>query len=382
MYHHPDHEQGTDGGDGLIVPYGLRVRPPEALKTKRWRQLATLIGPFLALGVMVAAVWVLMRILRDVKLADVYAAASAMSITQVAASIGLVALSYCFLILYDLLALNHIGKRVTLAAVSVGGFVSFALANTIGFVLLVAGGVRYRIYGPSGITAPDVGVITVMSGLTFALSAMVVLGVSLLLAPGFATVVNGLPGWVNFTIGLSIVIALGGYLGWVASGRKSLTMSGYEISLPGPLSTAGLIATGVGDMVCAAGALYMLVPGDPGTGFPIFVGLFAAAITLGLLSHVPGGVGVFESIMLLAVPNIPLEKMLASLLVFRVIYYLLPMLVAMVTFGWYEARRAPVIERMRSTGRLIRLLGHTISRSARELFQKIESEFRKRPGSY
>ena len=382
MFQHPDHEQGPDGSDGQIVPYGLRVRGPERLNVKRWRQTAKLLSPLIGVAVMVAAVWVLVRILRNVKLDSVYAGLSAMHFTSVLAAIALVATSYICLIGYDFVSLQHLGKRLSLAAVAVGGFVSFALANTLGFVLLTAGSVRYRVYGPAGVTAADVAVITIMSGLTFALSAVLIMGVALLLAPQFASVVNNLPSWINFTLGLIIVAALGGYIGWVSSGRKAVRWSGYEISLPGPVSTLAQLASGVGDMVCASGALYLLLPSDPGTGFPIFVGLFAAAITLGLLSHVPGGVGVFESIMLLAVPNIPLEKMLASLLVFRVLYYLLPMIVAIVVYGWYEARQAPLMGRLRNTVRMLKIGCIAAMRSARSLARRIEAEFRKRPGPY
>jgi len=158
--------------------------------------------------------------------------------------------------------------------------------------------------------------------------------------------------------------------------------SGYEIALPGPISTVSQLAAGVGDMLCASAALYLLLPGDPGTGYPIFAGLFAAALTLGLLSWIPGGIGVFETIMLLAVPNIPTEKMLASLLVFRVLYYLIPMIVAIGVYGWYEARQAPIQSRLRTLGRMVRLGGIVTMRSARALAQRIEAEFRKRPGPY
>jgi uncharacterized membrane protein YbhN (UPF0104 family) len=382
MFQHPDHEQGTDGGDGQFVPYGLKVGAPEKLTIKRWRRTAKLLSPLVGLGVMAIAVWVLFRILRKVQLSDVYAGLSAMSIGSVLGSLALVAMSYVCLIGYDFMSLQHLGKRVSLVAVAVGGFVSFALANTLGFVLLTAGSVRYRVYGPAGVTAPDVAVITIMSGLTFALSATLIMGVSLLLAPNFASLVDGLPSWFNFTLGLVVIAALGAYLGWVSSGKKAVAWSGYELSLPGPVSTIAQLASGVGDMLCASAALYLLLPGDPGTGYPIFAGLFAAAITLGLLSWIPGGIGVFETIMLLAVPNIPTEKMLASLLVFRVLYYLIPMIVAIVVYGWYEAQQVPIMQRLRHSSRMARLGMIAATRSARSVGRRIEAEFRKRPGPY
>ena len=382
MYQHPDNDHGSDGIDGLIVPYGVRVPPPERSSLRRWRRAAKLLSPLLALAVLAAAVFMLLHILQKVKLADVAAALGATSMVSVLAALVLVSMSYVCLIGYDLMALHHLGKRMSLLAVAVGGFVSFALANTLGFVLLTAGSVRYRVYSPAGVTAADVAVITLMSGLTFALSAMLVIGFCLLLAPQLASLSNGLPSWTNLLLGTFIIAALGAYVGWVSSGRKAVTWSGYEISLPGPVSTLALLASGVGDMVCASAALYLLLPADPGTGYPVFVGLFAAAITLGLLSHVPGGVGVFESIMLLAVPNVPLERMLASLLVFRVLYYLLPMVTAIGVYIWYEAQRGPFSARVSNALRLARIGVLGAARWGRELFARIEQEFRKRPRSF
>ena len=382
MFQHPDNDQGSDGIDSLIVPYGVKVPPPERGRLRRWRRTARLLSPLLALAVLAAMAWVVLHVLQRVRLADVTAALGATSLVSVLAALMLVSFSYLCLAGYDLLALNHLGKRLSLLAVVVGGFVSFALANTLGFVLLTAGGVRYRVYSPAGVTAPDVAVITIMSGLIFALSATLILGVSLLISPQVATLVDGLPSWTNFSIGFLIVATLGGYIGWISSGRKAIRLSGYEISLPGPISTLAQMATGVGDMLFASAALYMLLPGDPGTGYPIFVGLFAAAITLGLLSWIPGGVVVFEGIMLLAVPNIPTEKMLASLLVFRVLYYLVPMFVAIGVYIWYEARQAPISTRLTNAGRLGKLAAITAQRWGRGVYARIEQEFRKRPRSF
>lgn len=382
MFQHPDNESGSDGIDGLFVPYGVKVPPPERKSLKRWRRAATLLSPILGLAVLAAAGWGLFHNLQKVKLANVFDALSATSMSSILASLLLVAASYVCLIGYDLMALHHLGKRLSLPAVAVGGFVSFALANTLGFVLLTAGSVRYRVYSPAGVTAADVAVITIMSGLTFALSAALVLGFCLLMSPQLASGVDGLPGWTNLILGTLIIAALGAYLGWVSSGRKAITWSGYEISLPGPISTIAQLAAGVGDMVCASAALYLLLPTDPGTGYPIFVGLFAAAITLGLISHIPGGAGVFESIMLLAVPNIPLDRMVASLLMFRVLYYLLPMIVAIGVFIWYEARRTPFAVRVQELGRLSRLGVIRLGRWGRGIFTRIEQEFRKRPRSF
>lgn len=381
MFQHPD-SGGGEGQEESLVPYGVSTFPPLRRSVRRWRLAAKLLSPLLAVAVLVAAIWVLLHIVQKVSWEQFTTALGATSVLSVLAALVLVAMSYVCLMGYDLMALHHLGKRLSLLQVAVGSFVAFSLSNTLGFVLLTAGSVRYRVYSPSGVTAPDVGVITVMSGLTFILSATVLIGFSLIMAPQFATLVDGLPGGVNLVLGALIIAVLGAYIGWVSAGRKAITWSSYELSLPGPVSTMAQIAAGAGDMVCAAAALYMLLPADPGIGYPVFVGVFAVAITLGLLSHVPGGVGIFESVMLLAVPNIPIERMLASLLVFRCLYYLLPMVVAIGLYIWYEARQTPVATRARQLSGLVRLSWQACQRLGRGLMQRIEQEFGRRPRSF
>jgi uncharacterized membrane protein YbhN (UPF0104 family) len=368
--------------DGPLVPYDMKVPPPERRRTRQWRLILKLLSPVLAFAVLAAAIGVLVHILQKVKLADVTAALGATSIIAVLGALALVSVSYMFLIGYDLMALHHLGKRLRFLPIAIGGFAAFAFANTLGFVLLTAGSVRYRVYRPSGVTAADVAVITIMSGLTFALSAMLVVGFCLLMAPQVASTIDGVPGWMHLVLGAAIMAVLGGYVGWVSSGRKSLTWSGYEISLPGPLSTVMQLAAGAGDLICASGALYLLLPADPGFGYPVFVGLFAAAIAIGLLSHIPGGLGVFESIMLLSVPNIPTNQMLASLLVFRVLYYLLPMVVAIGVYVWYEASRGPIAERFAQGARNLRIAFETVAQLMRPVLERLDQEFRKRPRSF
>ena len=73
---------------------------------------------------------------------------------------------------------------------------------------------------------------------------------------------------------------------------------------------------------------------------------------------------------------------MASLVVFRVLYYLLPMLVAIFVFIWYEARRTPLMGRLRDIRRLMRIGGIKLVRWGRSIFTRIEQEFRKRPRSY
>ena len=139
---------------------------------------------------------------------------------------------------------------------------------------------------------------------------------------------------------------------------RSLRWGLKELPLPGARSTVAQLAVGLADMAFASAALYLLLPQSADIDYLLFVGVFAVAMTLGVLSHVPGGIGVFETVMLIAIPGAPAPELLASLLVFRCLYYLLPLLLAIGLLVWYEIAKLSKVERLRETMRpVVRAFG-------------------------
>lgn len=353
MFQILDSDRAFDPSDGLLVPYAMRSPVSERERKQRRKLLAKVLGPAITIGIVLATFFALRQALKSVSLSDVMVALASVPPGHVLASLGLVALSYFFLTGYDVLGLHYLGRRMPYSRVALGSFTSYAFANNLGFALLTGGSVRYRLYSPAGVTTSDVAILTTMCGLTFALSAALVVALCLVLQPVLLSSIIGLPPVLNFLLGLGLLAALGRYLWWVWNGSRAFAWGSWRLPLPGFGSTIGQFAVGAGDLACAAGALYLLLPADPGISYWVFVGVFATAMTLGLLSHVPGGVGVFEGIILFTVPGATAGEVLASLLVFRILYYLLPLGLGLGLMLWHETRDVPEARNWRTLLKLI-----------------------------
>jgi glycosyltransferase 2 family protein len=266
------------------------------------------------------------------------AAFAATSSDQIALAFGFTALSYLALTGYDALALRHLKVRVPYRLTALASFTSYAASFTLGFPLVTGGAVRFWIYGPAGLSAGKVASLTVVAGVTFWLGMGLIVGVGLI---GDADAIGGLNHFsvlANRLIGCAVLGSLGVYLVWIQYMRRRGKPILLNFSLPGPFLTLGQMALGVIDVCSAAAALYVLLPTGHGLGFMTFSALYSFAAMLGIASHAPGGLGVFEAAMLDGVGGSS-DQLLASLLLFRGIYYVAPFVLAMALLGAYEAAR-------------------------------------------
>ena len=296
------------------------------------------VGVAASVAIIGVSVFIFGRTLVRIDFAQFESAFRATGADQIFLAIGLACTSYLALTGYDALALRHLGARVPYPLTALASFTSYAISFTLGFPLVTGGAVRFWIYGPAGLSAGRIASLTVVAGITFWL------GMGLVLASGFLFdahaigEINKFPAIVNQGIGVALIAVLVAYLAWVtrlrARGRGVL----LHFRLPGPLLTLGQTALGVIDVCAAAGALYALLPKGHGVGYLTFSALYSFAAMLGIASHSPGGLGVFEATMLKGVGGSP-DKLLASLLLFRVIYYLVPFLLALALLGAHEAVR-------------------------------------------
>jgi hypothetical protein len=232
---------------------------------------------------------------------------------QIAMAFGLAAVSYLALTGYDGLALRHLGVKIPYRLTALASFTSYAISFTLGFPLVTGGAVRFWLYGPAGLSAGKVASLTVVAGVTFWL------GMGLVLAVGFISDASA-------------------YLAWVTRMRRRGKAVIFNLKMPGPILTLGQTALGVIDVCAAAGALYVLLPKGHGVAYIPFASLYSLAAMLGIASHSPGGLGVFEATMIKGVGGSS-DQLLASLLLFRVIYYVIPFLLALALLGAHEAAR-------------------------------------------
>ncbi len=306
-----------------------------------------IVGPILSLALFAGALYVLGNILTEVEPEDVVAAFTATPASALALSIGFTFLSYLSLTGYDGLALRQIGARdVPYATAAIGSFTSYAISYTLGFPLLTAGTVRYRVYGAAGLTAPQIAALTLVCTLTFWLGMATVLAVGLILVPDAVAQVDHLPTSMNVVIGVLLLVLVLAYVVFVATKRRVVTVEGWSMPLPGGKVTVAQIALGVFDVCMGAAALYVLLPPGATVDYWTFTVIYVLAAILGVVSHAPGGIGVFEASMMIALPSIPRDELLGTLLLFRVVYYFIPFALALVILGAYEiARRRHVLAR-------------------------------------
>jgi glycosyltransferase 2 family protein len=257
--------------------------------------------------------------------------------------IGLAALcvvgAFCTLTFYDFFALRTIGKKhVPYRIAAMSSFTSYSIGHNIGATVFTGGAIRFRIYSDYALSAIDVAKICFLSGLTFWLGNIFVLGVGMTLHPSAASAMDQLPPELNRLIAIGLVLAIFAYLAWLAAGknRRQLGQNGWKVMLPSAQLTLVQILIGVVDLGFCALAMYLLMPSDPPIDFLSLSVVFILATLLGFASHAPGSLGVFDAAMLVALPQFGREQLLATLLVFRVLYFVIPFGMAISIMGVRE----------------------------------------------
>ena len=303
----------------------------------KWRhRLVALLG----VGLFALAAGALWREARHLRIDDVLTEIHRIPALQVFLALILTAVSYLVMTGYDILALRYIGRRLAFAKTALAAMVGYAFSNNIGFAMIAGASVRYRIYSAWGLNAEEITRVVIFCTFSFWLGFSAVCGAVLMLEPGSlpASVAAALPpGW---SIGLFLLAAAAGYLVLTAVNRRPIRISGWELRLPTLRIAAVQVAIASFDWLLAAGVLYVLLPRLARPDFGAFFGFFLVAQLGGLVSQVPGGLGVFESLIVLtAAGRVPTERLLGALVVYRGLYYLLPLLLATGALGAQELLR-------------------------------------------
>jgi uncharacterized membrane protein YbhN (UPF0104 family) len=206
----------------------------------------------------------------------------------------------------------------------------------VGASVFTGGAVRYRIYSAWGLDAIAVAKVCFIAGLTFWLGNATVLGLGIAVAPQAATAIDQLPPWVNRAAAVVTLIVLTSYVAWVWNKPRVIGRYGWQITLPGGPSTLLQIGIGIVDLTFCSLAMYMLVPDEPNISFVTVAVIFVSATLLGFASAAPGGLGVFDAAMLVALWQFDKEELLAGLLLFRLIYYVVPFALSLAVLGVRE----------------------------------------------
>jgi phosphatidylglycerol lysyltransferase len=279
------------------------------------------------IAVFAAAVAVLRRELQTVSWDTLSADVRDTRPSLLAWALSLTALNYAILTGYDFIAFASIGKRLARARVAATSLLAYAVANNVGFALLSGASVRYRFYSRWGLTAADLSRIVVSYSVTFWLGLFALGGLSLALTP--LPALDGIGRGVA-PIGWTLVAASLGYVVAAAVRRTPLRVRSFELSLPSARLALVQLLVSSADWALAGAVFYVLLPSRD-VPFLTVLGAFLAAQIVGLASHVPGGAGVFEGLMILLLkPYFDSEQLVPALIVYRVVYYLVPLMVALV----------------------------------------------------
>lgn len=298
---------------------------------------ARLLGPAIGLSLFLAALWVLHQALDEYRYADVVTALRNLSPGQLLAALLGTALSYLVTTGYDWLALRYIRRPLPWRQFGFAALVSYAFSNSVGLSMLTASSLRYRLYVSWGLSAVDVARIILFTTLTLWLGILAVGGAVLVLDPLDMGAIPGLDLGAR-TLGLLLLALPLAYLLLGLLRRQPLRIGPWELPMVRPRLALPQLAVGALDWIMAAVVLHTLMPADV-LSLGQVIGVFMVAQIAGLISQVPGGLGVFESLVLVLLKGrMPAADLFGALLAYRLLYYLLPLALAALALGLYELR--------------------------------------------
>jgi phosphatidylglycerol lysyltransferase len=309
--------------------------------------------PFLGVLLFGLALYVLHRELKTVHYADVAREIRALPPFRVVLALALAALGYLALTAYDATGVRYIRHPLPYTRTALASFIGYAVSNNVGGSIVSGGTVRMRLYSLWGFSTVEIVKVVAFCVFTFWVGFFSVGGAYLFLGPlrlppGFPVSPVALR-----LLGAVLLAVVAAYLVACAFGRTPLRVKEWEIPLPSLRLALAQVTFGSLDWVLSAGVLYVLLPPGGGLSFPEFLSPYLIAQVAGLASHVPGGVGVFETVLLLLLsPRIARDSLIGAMLVYRVVYYLLPLALAAVAIGAHETfqRKEAVLRAARVSG--------------------------------
>lgn len=293
----------------------------------RWLSLAA------AVAMLSVAGWLMHRYLSQISWRAFAAAWAQLPATRIAGSVVAAGVSFAMLAVFEMQAAAlTVPGRVSMRRAAFAGTVANALANTLGFHALTASAVRFRIYRAGGLSAGDTARIVGVAGLGVGLGFAVVITGALCWEPAIAR------GWGRIP-GLALLVALGTLLFWLGRRPRSLRIFRWTLVFPNGRAAALQMLIGGVEMSAAIAALYILLPASIAPPFVDFLPIYVGAVLAGLISHAPGGLGVFESIMLASFTQAQRPDLLAAMLCYRLTYSLLPFVLGSLALAAFEARQ-------------------------------------------
>ncbi|MFO1400931.1 MAG: bifunctional lysylphosphatidylglycerol flippase/synthetase MprF [Steroidobacteraceae bacterium] len=306
--------------------------------SERWPNARRWLLPGVSLAIFAAVVAFAHRELAGFRLEQVLTQLRALALPAVGAALAGTALSYWLLGFYDVLALRYLERPVPYRRALFTAFIAYAFGHNLGVAAFTSSAVRYRLYSAVGLGAADVAAVAAFCAVTTAIGLAALAGVAFLAEPDLAGALWHLHAGAVRLAGVGLLAAIAAYALWSFLGPRQLEIRGWSLRTPRPRIALAQVLVGVVDLAVSAAVLWWLLPAGAPIGPLAFAGVYALAMAAGIVSHVPGGLGVFESLMVLGLHGMPATQVVGALLAWRVIYNLLPLAVAALLFGGQELR--------------------------------------------
>lgn len=319
------------------------------------RKLLEYFWPLLGLVAVVVSFYLLYKEFQGESVGvEVWANLKAISVSHYLFAALSTLVAYAALAWYDRIALLHLGvKHINWLFISVCSFTTYALSHNIGASVFSGAMVRYRAYSTKGLTATQVAALVLLCSYTFGFGNILLGGLLLTYNPGLMQRLSGfLPDiFTNphtaLAVGLGCLAFVAVYIIGSLMKFRAFRFGRYEILYPRPGIMARQLFAAPLELLGAAGIIYFALPEQGNPGYLVVLGAFLLSFSAALVSHAPGGLGIFELLFINIMPDVPRLKVLAALLVWRLFYLIIPLLVALVVVALFERKK--LVERWRGS---------------------------------
>jgi hypothetical protein len=305
------------------------------------RRVTRALGPLVGLGLFAGAVWLLRQEFGEHSLREVGVALRALPLPRLLLSLLFTGLGYTALSCQDLLALKTLDLGLPPRKAALAGFVGFAFANSLPFAVVTGGAVRARFYAGARLSPRDTTQLVLFNTATYAIGLLAAAGLAFTFDPDAIPGLLRLPLHSTRPLGEIALVLLAGFLLWSWRGGPILRIRGHTLRPTSLRMSAARLGVSLLDWIFSGAALFVLLQGSDALGFPGFLGVFMLGQIAGLVAQLPGGIGVFEAVVVGTLdPAIPVTAVLGALFAYRVIYFLLPLVIAAVILAVHELRHA------------------------------------------
>ena len=297
------------------------------------------VWPLIGVAAVLLSGWLLFNELKSLSAVDVLNSLAAIPLHRWALAVGATLVAYGALAWYDRIALLHLGKPLGWGFISLVSFTTDALSHNIGASVISGGAVRYRAYSTNGLNAVEIGILVALCSFTFGLGTIMLGGFVLIGEPELVTRLFDIPETSGRIAGFGLLMLVGLYVLGSVMRFRPMRIGRYELIYPRPMIVLRQLFAAPIELLGAAGIIYFALPEAGNPGFFVVAGVFLGSFSAALLSNAPGGLGVLEFVFLKAMPDVSASDVIAALLVFRLLYLLIPLLFACVVVIVFERQK-------------------------------------------